>query len=49
MIQYGGQGNPQSWKLGKRYMDSFAELPNMDAVVSSLRVPLLLIHGEDDK
>jgi len=46
---YGAESNPQSWKLGKEYIDSYASLPGMDEVAASLKVPLLLLHGEDDR
>lgn len=41
-------GAPERWRLGRGYLDSYAHLPPTSTLRHSLRVPLLLIHGDKD-
>jgi len=46
---FGGAENPQYWRLGRAYLDSYAAFPDARALGASLCVPVLLLHGEDDR
>ncbi len=39
---------PEQWRLGRGYLDSYQQLPPTTTLRHSLRVPLLLIHGDRD-
>ena len=39
---------PEQWRLGRGYLDSYQQLPPTTTLGHSLRVPLLLIHGDRD-
>lgn len=39
---------PQRWQLGRGYLTSYQQLPPTTTLSHSLRVPLLLIHGDQD-
>mmetsp|Transcript_12300 Transcript_12300/g.24337 ORF Transcript_12300/g.24337 Transcript_12300/m.24337 type:complete len:383 (+) Transcript_12300:106-1254(+) len=46
---YGATDNPQEWRLGKAYIESYQDFPPMPELAAKLLMPVLLIHGEDDK
>eukprot|EP00290_Baffinella_frigidus_P047502 CAMPEP_0180403766 /NCGR_PEP_ID=MMETSP0989-20121125/39615_1 /TAXON_ID=697907 /ORGANISM="non described non described, Strain CCMP2293" /LENGTH=174 /DNA_ID=CAMNT_0022407053 /DNA_START=1 /DNA_END=522 /DNA_ORIENTATION=+ len=45
---HGGTHNPQLWKLGRGYVDSYASFPDAATLGASLAAPVLLLHGADD-
>ena len=45
---HGGTNNPQLWKLGRGYLDSYASFPDTKTLAASLRAPVLLLQGSDD-
>ena len=46
---YGGQDNPQMWKLARSYYDSYQSFPPAADLAAALTVPTLLLHGSDDR
>eukprot|EP00282_Hemiselmis_andersenii_P025797 CAMPEP_0171999664 /NCGR_PEP_ID=MMETSP1041-20130122/1902_1 /TAXON_ID=464988 /ORGANISM="Hemiselmis andersenii, Strain CCMP439" /LENGTH=329 /DNA_ID=CAMNT_0012653143 /DNA_START=247 /DNA_END=1233 /DNA_ORIENTATION=+ len=49
LFQYGAADNPQKWRLGRAYIESYKDFPPMPELAAKLKIPVLLIHGEDDK
>lgn len=39
---------PEQWRLGRGYLDSYQRLPPTATLTHALRVPLLLLHGDRD-
>jgi pimeloyl-ACP methyl ester carboxylesterase len=39
---------PEQWRLGRGYLDSYQQLPPTATLRYALRVPLLLLHGDQD-
>jgi len=46
---FGCPDNPQRWKLSKDYIDSYSSFPGPQELARDLQVPLLILHGSEDR